>query len=59
MRATPTESATAPPGRADAYPHAPDLALIPFSIGSDADDRQMEEWRREVARAAAEGVTRD
>jgi acyl-coenzyme A thioesterase PaaI-like protein len=35
MRATRTESATAPPGRADAYPHAADLALIPFAIGSD------------------------
>jgi len=39
MRATPTESATSttpvPPGRADAYPHAADLALIPFVMGSD------------------------
>ena len=24
-----------PAGRADAYPHAADLALIPFAIGSD------------------------
>src|SRR5690348_15767184 len=36
MRATPTESApstTSPAdGRADAYPHAADLALIPFSF---------------------------
>ena len=39
MRVTPTESATSmtslPAGRADAYPHAADLALIPFAIGSD------------------------
>jgi hypothetical protein len=39
MRATPTESATSmtpsPPGRADAYPHDADLALIPFPTGSD------------------------
>src|SRR5690242_5946257 len=39
MRATPTEIATSttppPGGRADAYPHAADLALIPFARGSD------------------------
>jgi hypothetical protein len=93
MRATPTESATASPGPADAYPHAADRALIPVSMGPDrgdayfaltpdltrhdgallatgshtasmthvfdADDPRMEEWRREDARTAAEGVTRD
>jgi hypothetical protein len=132
MRATPTESATSatpvPPGRADAYPLAADLALIPLAMGSDrgfahfvltpdlsrhdgalyggtgaaaavmlmeaashgcehgsftawsrdgaliatgsqtasmthvfesADDPQMDEWRRSIARAAAEGDTGD
>jgi hypothetical protein len=84
MRATPTESATSmtpsPTGRADAYPHPADLALISFATGSDpgaADfqltpdlarhdgasyggtgDPQMQEWRRSIAQAAAEGGTR-
>src|SRR5689334_3751542 len=39
MRATRTASASSttsvPGGRADSYPHAADLALIPFEIGSD------------------------
>jgi len=39
MSATPTESAPSraqpPTGRADAHPNAADLALIPFSFGSD------------------------
>ena len=42
MRAVTTESALStnplPAGRADAYPHAADLALIPFAIGPDRAD---------------------
>ena len=45
MRVTPTESApsmTPPPaGRADAYPHAADLALIPFAMGPDRGVRAL------------------